>query len=57
MEKKMKTYECVRYILAWTQLQKQNYKNSFFHDFFPLTPTTIQYGTTHVLEVEKPLSN
>jgi hypothetical protein len=57
MEKKMKTRECAGYILSWTRLQKQNYKNSLFHDLFPLTLATIQYGSTHVLEVEKPLSN
>jgi hypothetical protein len=54
----MKTYDYVKYILSLTHLQKQIYKNSLFHNLFPLTLVTIQYyGSIHVLEVEKLLSN
>jgi hypothetical protein len=57
MEKKIKTYECEKYIFSWIHLPKKHYKNSLFHDFFPLILAIVQYGSTHVLEMEKPLSN
>lgn len=50
----MKTYDCAKYTLSLIHLHKQIYKNSLFHNLFPLTPITIQYySSIHVLEVEK----